>query len=197
MSLTIPVAHDFNCQWCYVGSVQVEKLKQAFDVEFEWISYEQYPEGSIWPESIPVVETNRPRTPTRFQLMLAAENMVLPKVERPKQMRTHLAHLAVQFANEHGRGEPFIHELYRAFWERGEMINEIEFLTRTGEHFELDPAEMRKAIEEERGAEKIIHFDAPAYESGVYNVPTFFIGGERYAEQPYRVLEKAVAEATL
>lgn len=196
MSLTIPVAHDFNCGWCYVGIVQIQKLKEEFGVNFEYLSYELYPPELPWPDGAPVVETsNRPKTPTRFQLMLAAEGMELPPVERPKKMRTHLAHLATQFALRHYRGDPFIHELYMAYWERGEMIDEIEFLTRTGERFDLDPKEMRQAIEEERDADRIVHFDAPAYASGVYNVPTYFLGGERYAEQPYRVLQKAVAEA--
>jgi len=29
----------------------------------------------------------------------------------------------------------------------------------------------------------------------VYNVPTYFIGGERYAEQTYRTIANAVAKA--
>jgi hypothetical protein len=40
-----------------------------------------------------------------------------------------------------------------------------------------------------------VGFDDPAYASGVYNVPTFFIGEERYAEQPLTVLKKAVRGA--
>ena len=38
--------------------------------------------------------------------------------------------------------------------------------------------------------------DAPAYASGVYNVPTFFIGKERYAEQTYSVIRDAVERAS-
>jgi hypothetical protein len=55
---------------------------------------------------------------------------------------------------------------------------------------------MRTSIESEQFSERIIGFDAPAYASGVFNVPTFFIAGERYAEQPYLVIQHAVAKAT-
>jgi len=195
MSLTIPVAHDFICPWCYAAIVQAEKLKQTFDVKFDWLAYELMPEELEWGDSAPKPEIpNKPKTLSRFEFLLAADDMVMPPVERPKRMRSHLAHLATEYAKEQGLGEPFLYELYRALWERGEYINETEFLVREGEKFGLDPNEMRKAIEEDRYADKIIHFDAPAYQSGVFNVPTFYIGGERYAEQPYKVLVKALEE---
>ena len=37
-------------------------------------------------------------------------------------------------------------------------------------------------------------FDDDAYNSGIYNVPTYFVGDERLAEQPYVVLRDAVAK---
>jgi len=49
-----------------------------------------------------------------------------------------------------------------------------------------------KAIAERSYQHNIIGFDDPAHATGVYNVPTFFIGGDRYAEQPYSVIRKAV-----
>ena len=35
MSLIIPVAHDFICPWCWVGLLQVNRLKEEFPVDFE------------------------------------------------------------------------------------------------------------------------------------------------------------------
>lgn len=120
----------------------------------------------------------------------------MPEVERPKNINTHLPLLAAEFAKSKGRGEPFILEVYRAYWERGEFISEIEFLCNLGEPFDLDPVEMRTSVETEEFADRITAFDAPAYRSGIFNVPTFTIEGQRYAQQPYLVLSKAVAAAT-
>ncbi len=197
MSLNIPLAHDFTCPWCWVAVFQVERLKREFDVEFEWMGYE------LWPKELerpvydpPRMIPNKPPTPSRLDLMLMLEHIELPKVERPKGMSSHRALLAAEFAKSQGRGEPYILELYRAFWERGEFLDEVEFLIRTGEPFGLDPEEMRRSIESEEFADRIVGFDAPAYKTGIFNVPTFIIAGERYAEQPYLVLQRAVAEAT-
>lgn len=197
MSLNIPLAHDFVCPWCWVAVFQVEKIKREYDVEIEWRGFELWPKELERPISEPPrVIPSKPPIPTRFDLMLMLERLESPKVERPKGMSTHQAHLAAEFAKSKGKGEAFILELYRAFWERGELIEEIEFLTRTGEKFGLASSEMRTSIESEQFADQIVGFDAPAYKTGIFNVPTFIIDGERFAEQPYIVLEKAVAKAT-
>lgn len=197
MSLNIPLAHDFVCPWCWVAVFQVEKLKREFDVEIDWLGYE------LWPKELerpiydpPRVIPNKPVIPSRLDLMLALEHVEVPNVERPKGMSSHRALLAAEYAKSHNRGEPFILELYRAFWERGEFLDEVEFLMLTGERFDLDPHDMRRSIESEELADRIVGFDAPAYKSGIFNVPTFIIAGQRYAEQPYLVLQRAVAEAT-
>lgn len=197
MSLNIPLAHDFNCPWCWVALFQIERLKKEFDIEIEWLSYELWPKGLERPPAVArAAIPNRPPVPSRLDLMLALEHVELPSVDRPKRMPTHNCHLAAEYAKSEGREELLILELYRAFWERGEFINEVEFLTRTGENLGLDPVKMRKSIESEEFAERIVGFDAPSYKTGIFNVPTFIIGGERYAEQPFRVLEKALVEVT-
>ena len=175
----------------------MERLKKEFDVEFDWLGYE------LWPADLPRPAVEPPRVipsmppiPTRLDLMLATENMELPPVERPKRMNSHKALLAVEFAKVHGLGEPFILELYRAFWERGEFISETEYLCSEAERLGLDAESMRNSVETEEFADRIVGFDAPAYKTGIFHVPTFIIDGNGYAEQPYRVLEKAVAEAT-
>jgi predicted DsbA family dithiol-disulfide isomerase len=197
MSLKIPVAHDFVCPWCWVAVHQMERLRREFEVEFEWLGYE------LWPADLPrpVAEPPRviptmPPIPTRLDLMLATENMELPPVERPKRMNSHKALLAAEYAKVQGLGEPFILELYRAFWERGEFISETEYLCNEAGRLGMDPESMRNSIESEEFADKVVGFDAPAYKTGIFHVPTFIIDGKRYAEQPYRVLEKAVASAT-
>jgi predicted DsbA family dithiol-disulfide isomerase len=197
MSLKIPVAHDFVCPWCWVAVHQMEKLKREYEIEFEWLAYELWPADLPRPVTEPPREVfNRPPIPSRLDLMLALEHLTIPNVERDKKMNTHLPHLAAEFAKSKGMEEPFILELYRAYWERGEFIAEIEFLLRTGEPFGMDPDEMRKSIESEQFADRIVKFDAPAYKSGIFHVPTFIITGIRFAEQPYVVVEKAVADAT-
>jgi len=197
MSLKIPVAHDFICPWCWVGIVQAKQLTTEFGVEFDWLGYELFPlelEWPDWPSSPPPPE-NKALTPTRFEFILLADDMEMPTAERPRKMRTYNSHEAVEFAKTEGSANQLVEALYDAYWLRGENINEIDVLKTIAKGIVWNLDDMAKAIEEKRFKDKIIGFDDPAYESGVYNVPTFFIGGKKYAEQPLSVLRKAVRNA--
>lgn len=196
MSLVIPVAHDFNCPWCWIGLSQVRRLRQEFDVTFDWLAYELFPDELEWPESTPAPERNpdKPKTPTRFQLALAAEGLDPLTSNRPHHMRTHYAHEAVEFAKLTGKQDELIETLYEAHWLMGEDINQPDNLVRLAAGIVAELEGLREAVTARRFADKIVPFDDAAYASGVYNVPTFWIGGERYAEQTYRVLRQAVVD---
>ncbi len=194
MALTIPVAHDFICPWCWVGLLQAKKLIAEEGVEIEWLGYELLPIEMEWPEpsSPPLPMPNKPPVLSRFEFLLVADGIKMPKVERPKGMRSNNAHQALEFAKEHGKGFEFCEALYRAYWEEGRAINEIKEIKALAKKHGLNAAKMAEAVETVAYGNKVVGFDAPAYKSGVFNVPTFYIGGERYAEQPYSVLLEAV-----
>jgi predicted DsbA family dithiol-disulfide isomerase len=128
-------------------------------------------------------------------LALAAEGIDLPKVLRPKQMRINAAFQAFELASEYGVQTPFLTDVYLAYWEQGARIGDVDVLVGLANRHGIPEDDLRDAVANRRFADRIVHFDEPTYAMGVYNVPTFFIGGERYAEQPYRVLAEAIREA--
>jgi len=195
--MKIPVAHDFICPWCWIGLFQAKRLEKDFGVEVEWLSYELFPDELEWVVSAgsapaPEGDPRKPKTPTRMDLAYAAEGMDAPVSTRPYHMRTHNAHEAVEYAKTEGVANQLVEKLYRAYWEEGQNINEPEVLEGLAVGIVKDVPAMVKAIAERQFKDKIVGFDDPAYDSGVFNVPTFIIGGERYAEQPYRALQKAM-----
>jgi predicted DsbA family dithiol-disulfide isomerase len=195
--MTITVAHDFICPWCWIALFQVKRMTQEFGVEVDWVGYELFPEGMEWSVSAgsaPDNRPNRPVTPSRLQLAYAAEGMEPPTAERPKQMRIHNAMEAIEYAKTEGVANELVEKLYRAYWEEGREINSPQILQELAEGIVKDVPEMLRAVEEKRFNDKIVPFDDEAYAAGVYNVPTFFISGERYAEQPYAVLRKALSQ---
>lgn len=195
MSSKIVIAHDFNCPWCWIGLSQVKRLEAEFDVEVDWRGYELFPEELEWPESAPSdpPPANKPRVPSRFELALAAEGLPKLTSKRPSRMRTTCAHLAVEFAREHGCKRALIERLYRAHWLDGADLSDVDVVVGLTAGLPLDEQELRTSIAEKRFLDRVVPFDDVAYSVGVYNVPTFFIGDQRYAEQPYRVLREAVA----
>jgi len=197
MPVVIPLAHDFICPWCWIGFRQAQRLAAEFDIEFAWQGYELFPDELEWPEASPLIpeSTDRPPTPSRLDLAYAAENMAKPHVPRPPNMRSHFAHEAVAEAQRHGTADALLARLYPALWEGGLNINDPDILVRLAAGLVPDLADFRTALIERRHAEAITGFDDPAYATGIYNVPTFRIGGARYAEAPTSELREALIRA--
>lgn len=191
--MTIRVAHDFNCPWCWVGLFQAQRLEREFGITIEWVGYELFPKGMEWDySSCPIEHKNKPKTPGRFAIHSFAEGISVPNIDRPFEQRTYNAHQAVEFAKTEGVANALVERLYRAHWEEGKDINDLKDIEHEAQGIVQNIPEMLKAIEENRFDAKVIDFDQPAYESGVYNLPTFFIGDERLAEQPYRKIKSAM-----
>lgn len=193
--MVIRVAHDFTCPWCWIGLHQAKRLERNFEAEIEWLAYELMPEGMEWPP--PRAKTaipGKPETPSRLALAYAAEGMRAPNAKTPHQMTTHEAHEAVEFAKAHGVANELVERLYRAYWLEGSDLRDLDTLKRLATGLVPNLADFEAAIRQRKYAERIVAFDEPAYESGVYNVPTFCIGDHRLAEQPYMALEAAMRE---
>jgi predicted DsbA family dithiol-disulfide isomerase len=107
-------------------------------------------------------------------------------------MRTFNAHEAVEYAKTEGVQDALIEALYRAYWEEGKEINKPEVLEELAKGIVADVPAMMYAVGAKQFKDKIVGFDDDAYAKGVFNVPTFFIGGERYAEQLYSTISNAV-----
>lgn len=192
--MVIPVAHDYICGWCWIAVFQTQRLKADFGVEFDWLSYELMPETLPWDDSPrpPEVTTNRPKTPSRFELACAAEGIDKPSAVRPGKMRSHNALEATEYVKSMGSPDEFVYAMYRAYWEEGREIDSLDVIAEIGARYVSDVGELLDAVQERRFADKIVPFDEQAYSQGVYNVPTYWIGGDRYAEQPRIVLESAI-----
>ncbi len=109
-------------------------------------------------------------------------------------MRTYNAHNATEFAKEHGVGNEFAERLYLAHYEEGRNINEVDELLTLAEGLTKDLDGLKDAIVSRRFADRIVHFDEQSYSQGIYNVPTFFVGEDRLAEQPYITVRDKIAE---
>ncbi len=195
MPLKIPLAHDFLCNWCWVGLHQALKLKEERGVEIVWRGYELYPENEPWDdEACPIPNRKKPRTPSRFDFFSQLEGVALPEVVRPYQMHSHNAHEAVEFAKTEGVQDRLVEAIYRAYWERGEEINSVDVLKVLAKGIVADLDGMEVAIQARRFADKIVPWGEPSVATGVYNIPTFFVGESLFSEQSYTTIRAAVAK---
>lgn len=153
----------------------------------------------MWPDELEMpaagvakpINPDRPITATRWEFALAAEGVERPVANRPR-IRTHNAHEAVEYAKQLGVAAPFIYRVYRAYWANGLDINSLSVLKLLATGLVPDVTDFEAAIVERRFADHIVGFDEAAHATGVYNLPTFWVGETRMAEQPYKVLRNAL-----
>ena len=191
--MRIPIAHDFICEWCWIGMFQTRQLRQQFGVEFDWLGYELYPEGLNDPgyPPEPPPPPNKPLTPSRLTLAFAAAGIAPVRAKNPKPF-TSRAHQAVEFTKQFGDPTALVERIYHAYWKNNEDISDINVLIECANGLLPDLDALMKSLETREFSEKIVLFDADAHKSGVWNLPTYWIGGQRYAEQPYERIRKAM-----
>lgn len=192
---TLTVAHDIVCPWCWVGRIQSKRLREEFPtLSFNWKGYELLPEGVAYTPDPPDPEEDRkPKTPTRFELMLAAEDLRIPKRSRDLSC-TRLALEGAEFAAEMGRIEPYLDAIYQLYWEEDRDIAHRDILREDAKRGKLDTAEFDAALNNRIYRERIVEFDAPAHAAGIWNVPTWMFPEGWVAEQPYSVLRDKMAQ---
>lgn len=98
----------------------------------------------------------------------------LPEVS--PQPYTRLAHEGLEFARDHGRAEAYNHEVFAAFFQRGEDIGTLDVLAGIAAQVGLDPQRFCDAIERHEYSERTEERLRQAYEFGVTAVPTMIIG---------------------
>ena len=189
------VAHDFICPWCWVARRQAERLRSEFPtLELIWKGYELFPEDLLFTPSEPEDKSVvKPPVPSRFDLMLLAERLTIPKRTR-RVFNSRKALEGSEFALKFGRQEAYLDVAYYAYWEESKNISDLKVLSECATKAGLDADKFTKALETKEFKNEVVEYDEPAHNAGVWNVPTWMFAGDWVAETPYETLRKKVAE---
>lgn len=190
----LTVAFDVICPWCWVGWRQAARLRTEFPMlTFRWVGYELLPEGLPYTPAPPDPDAGRkPRIPSRFDLLLAAEGLSLPRRTRGLS-NSRLALEGAEFAHDAGQADAYLDALYHAYWEEDRDISDKAVLIEIAETAGLNIAAFMTALETRQYRDQVIEYDEPAHAAGVWNVPTWMFPEEWVAEQPYSVLRELAA----
>ena len=138
-------------------------------VEIIWRAFE------LRPEPVPMID------PNSDYLRRVWSDSVAPLAERlgvtmkfpPVKPRTRLAHEAAHWARAQGRFEDYHHEIFRAFFERGEDIGDVEVLMALARRLGLDSDSLRLALTNHEFEESVLADESEAARLGVSGVPAF------------------------
>lgn len=170
----ITVWSDYVCPFCYLEEPVLERIREEFGerVEVDWRAFE------LRPDPVPTLD------PDGEYLHTTWNRAVYPMAEQrgmtlrlpPVQPRSRRALEAAEFAREIGRFDAMHNALFRAFFEDGHDLNDLEVLLEVGDSVGLDREELRGALEEGRFTAKVLQDEQLAQELGVSGVPAMLVG---------------------
>jgi len=146
-----------------------ELVESEPGIEVIWRAFE------LRPEPVPTLD------PKGDYLQRAWTTSVYPLAERlgitmrlpPVQPRTRLAHEAAQWARSQGQFDDYHKEIFRALFERGEDIGEVEVLTSIASNLGLDAGLLQQALKTREFEKSVLQDGADAKALGVSGVPAF------------------------
>ncbi len=190
-NLSVVIAHDYLCPWCWIGFFQARKLKQEFpQIRQSWRGFELLPEelGPLPDYTPPPPDPNA--LPSRMELLAQAEGCPIPPGRTIGIVRTHFALEGAAYVQDKDpdRFDTYNEAVYRAFWEHSEDISDLGVLGRLAESAGLNRPEFLEAVTTKAYYNQITRFDDDAYAADVTHVPTFLFRGERCAEAPYSTI---------
>lgn len=133
-------------------------------------------------------------------------NSVYPLAERlgvtmrlpPIQPRSRRAHEAAKWAQTEGKFDAYNEALFRAFFERGEDIGDVDVLLKLAGDLGLDESSLRAALESKKFEASVVADEQEAAELDLRGVPAF-VANRRFAlsgVQPLMTLEEMVNRAS-
>ena len=191
-STRIEVFTDFVCPWCYLVMPRVERLKQNFALDVQWVYFPLHPdtpkEGLLLTELFAGRNFDLNAAHARLKSLMESEG--LPFNERSHTYNTRLAQeLAKAF-------DVVRDPLYKAYFEYGRNIGDVEVLVNLARANGIAESDARKVLTERTHKDLVDADWEKARRYGITGVPSFVAGNRKVTgAQPYEVLEQLLLAA--
>lgn len=197
--LSIVAYSDYVCPWCYIGLQRIDELQREFPVAVEWQPFELHPETPSTGADLRgrMGSSGRARAYRDNILTLAHESgleMRMPMVVA----NSHLSLEAAEFARDGGGFEPYHRALFRAYFEDGRDIGDVEVLCEIARACGVGDQGLRQALAERTYETRIDDVTKRAREDEILSTPTFlFEGGFRMTGAQEYAVFRSVTERLL
>jgi predicted DsbA family dithiol-disulfide isomerase len=186
--MPIAIVSDLVCPWCFIGKARLEKALADHGmtdrVAITWLPYELNPdmpeEGMDRTAYLDAKFGPGKRKEIEVKLSEAAlESGVTfnwAKVER--SVNTRLAHMLVAAASTVQRGSEMTAALFKAYFQDGRDIGNIDTLVEIAGELGFDQNAARDELSNDELRETVIGLEAHAQKVGVTGVPFFIVDGK-------------------
>lgn len=180
-SLYVDVWSDFTCPFCYLQMAVIDQFQHAYGeaVEVRWHAFELRPE----PVAIPDPEDEALHATWESSVYpLATERNVTMRFP-PVQPRSRKAFEAAFFARESGRFDLVHRAIYRAYFEDGIDIGDIDALLDVAGACGIDPESLEEALLGDEFTDAVIEDEDFAKKLGVTGVPFVVLSRDGIGDQ--------------
>ncbi|WP_313516421.1 DsbA family oxidoreductase [Pseudomonas sp.] len=212
MSLTIRIASDFICPWCYIGERRLQhaiaRLPAGTEVVLQWLPYELNPEMRPEGAARKAYRSAKFGSWERSQAMDAqtvlassGDGLAFDYGAIEKTPNTFLAHRLVWLAQRYGQATPMAQALLSAYFAQGRDIGAPLVLTEIAVENGLPRAEVEAFLSGDEGRSAVREAEQALQLAGVRGVPYFDIEGEvvtgaQSAEALHEALVRALNKTT-
>jgi predicted DsbA family dithiol-disulfide isomerase len=178
--LTIEVASDVVCPWCYIGKRRLEKalelLRDEVEAEIRWLPFQLNP--GMPKEGMPREEYRKAKfgslersksLDARVAAEGRGEGIAFAFERMPRTPNTAAAHQLIDLAQKQGRGEAVVDALFRAYFEQALDVGDAAVLAVIAEKCGVGGWPQAAAAAEVAGLEESVRG------LGISAVPTFII----------------------
>jgi predicted DsbA family dithiol-disulfide isomerase len=196
--IQIAVWSDYVCPFCYLERPILDRIQQELGdrLRIDWRAFE------LRPEPEPTLDPNgeylhRVWNQSVYPMAQARGlNLKLP----PVQPRSRKAHEAAEFARDAGLLDEMNRALFKAFFENGRDLADMDVLLDIGQSVGLEPEPLREALASGLYSAKVLEDQHLARQVGISGVPALVISAGQQAylvsgAQPYETIKDVIAYA--
>ena len=208
--IRVEIYSDPICPWCYIGKRRFHaalESRTALELEITWMPFQLNPD---MPEEGMDRQTYLER---KFGGAVGAKSVYDPIVDAGRSSgidfdfeaivntpNTMHSHRLIHYSKQHGRQDQVTNSLFRAYFERGDDIGEIEMLVECATEAGLEASAARDYLDSDEDFQQITAQDMMARQMGVQGVPLFVferkyaVSGAQSPEVFGQVLDRVVDE---
>jgi predicted DsbA family dithiol-disulfide isomerase len=172
------IAYSDNiCPFCTVGAKRLKKLQQELDFDVEWKAFEIHPETPKEGMKTANYFPNYDMKTMKNHIENFGKDVGI-KLNGDVLANSKLSLAANEFAKEKGKFNEFHEAIFKANFEDGENIGDINVLLAIAEGVGLNKKELSQYLRNQENLNAIDESSAQALKLGITGVPSFIINSK-------------------
>ena len=178
MKKIMVIAYSDNiCPFCTVGAKRLKKLQQELDFDVEWKAFEIHPETPKEGMKTAKYFPNYDMKAMKNHIENFGKDVGI-KLNGDVLANSKLSLAANEFAKEKGKFNEFHEAIFKANFDDGENIGDINVLLAIAEGVGLNKKELSQYLRNQENLNAIDESSAQAKKLGITGVPSFIINNK-------------------